>query len=250
MEQLSKARIKLIHSLQHKKYRLKYDKFIVEGLKITKELVEEHQNIVESVYISNPDYQSLLVEWGLKVQINLLSEREMKLISQMSTPPGILCVCTLPAIHEIPEVLTGRKIFYLDAVRDPGNLGTILRVADWFGMAYIFLSPDCVDIYNPKVVQASMTSFLRVKVCEVDPSDLMNLGSTLYVCDMDGTDIGQLPHPKEGIFVLGNEARGVSDAIQASTQNVIAISKRQSLGAESLNVASVAAILGAWLANE
>ena len=247
MEQLSKARIKLIHSLQHKKYRLKYDKFIVEGLKITKELIREHQNIVESIYISDPDYQSILSKSGPSDRICLISTQEMKSISQMITPPGVLVVCTLPAVREIPDDISGKTIFYLEGIRDPGNLGTILRLADWFGMDMAFLSPDCVDVYNHKVIQASMSSFLRVHTYEVDQEKLFACGSPIYVCDMGGEDINRLPAPSEGIFVLGNESQGVSESLRNKAHKIIAVSGQRSLGAESLNVASVGAIVGAWL---
>jgi TrmH family RNA methyltransferase len=247
MEQLSKARIKLIHSLQHKKFRLKYDKFIVEGLKITKELLAEYSNIVESIYISNSDYQSLLAALAGEERICLISPSEMKSISQMSTPPGVLSVCRLPEIPEMQKDLSGKKIFYLDGVRDPGNLGTILRIADWFGMEDMLLSPDCADVFNPKVIQASMSSFLRVKTHVLDHQSLILLTGALYVCHMGGKDIRSMPPPAEGVFVLGNESNGVSEFILNKAREVIAVSGEKSLGAESLNVASVAAIVGAWL---
>ncbi len=247
MEQLSKARIKLIHSLQHKKYRLKYDKFIVEGLKITKELLAGHQNMVESIYISNPDYQSILIEYGKDDQILSVSPQEMKSISQLATPPGILTLCKLPPVEELPKDINGKKIFYLEGIRDPGNLGTILRVADWFGMEYAFLSPDCADVYNQKVIQSSMSSFLRVKTCEVDLQQIISLNFPVYACDMGGEDIQKQAPPAEGIFVLGNESQGISPDSRQNAKKIFAVSNQQSLGAESLNVASVAAIVGAWL---
>lgn len=250
MEQLSKARIKLLHSLQHKKYRLKYDKFIVEGLKIIKELVAEHQNIVESVYISNPDYQSVLSFPDLELAITLITPEEMKGISQMVTPPGALAVCKIPSEVPLPEQISGKVLFYLDAIRDPGNMGTILRNADWFGMEYVILSPDCTDIYNHKVIQASMGSALRVKTCVMDADKLHTLGTPLYVCDAGGESIGHADPPREGIFVLGNESQGVSAALRKQAANVYAVSGAKSLGAESLNVASVSAIVGAWLQND
>ena len=247
MEPLSKARIKLIQSLQHKKFRLKYDKFIVEGLKITKELVEEKPFMVEEVYISNPDYQSILEEIMDAERLCQVTPQQMHQISQMSTPPGVLAVCSLPHESALPESISGLRIFYLDSIRDPGNLGTILRIADWFGLDFVLLSPDCVDIYNHKVLQASMGSALRVKTTTIDKVGLMAIAEgKLYVCDAEGKSINAMSPPSEGIIVLSNESLGVSTDIMHQVKELIAIPGEHSLGAESLNVASAAAIVAAW----
>ena len=175
MEPLSKARIKLIQSFQHKKFRQKYDKFIVEGLKITRELITEQPSMIEAVYISNPDYQSILEEIIEVERLSRVTPQQMHQISQMSTPPGVLAVCSLPHEASLPESISGKRMFYLDSIRDPGNLGTILRIADWFGLDFVILSPDCVDIYNHKVLQASMGSALRVKTTTLDTVGLMSV---------------------------------------------------------------------------
>lgn len=247
MEPLSKARIKLIQSLQHKKFRLKYDKFIVEGLKITRELSREHPGLIEEVYVSNPDYQQILEESLHAEVIRVITPQDMRQISQMTTPPGVLSVCHLPPEIFPPAEIRGLKLFYLDAIRDPGNLGTILRIADWFGLDYVLLSEDCADVYNHKVLQASMGSALRVKVCTLDVQSLLELGGDgIYVCDTDGKDIFQMTPPASGIIVLGNESLGVSGAISHQVKDVLAIPGHWSQGAESLNVASAAAIFAAW----
>jgi TrmH family RNA methyltransferase len=247
MEPLSKARIKLIQSLQHKKFRLKYDKFIVEGLKISKELIQEHLPMVDSVYISNPDYQNILQEIIDPERICQVTPQQMHQMSQMATPPGVLTVCQMPQERHLPEKISGLRMFYLDSIRDPGNLGTILRIADWFGLDFVVLSPDCVDIFNHKVLQASMGSALRVKTCEVDKAGLLAIGEgNIYICDTDGKNINKMTPPPEGIIVLGNESLGVSDEISHQVKEVIAIPGDRSLGAESLNVASAAAVVAAW----
>jgi RNA methyltransferase, TrmH family len=247
MEPLSKARIKLIQSLQHKKFRLKYDKFIVEGLKITRELVRDRPHLIEEVFCSNPDYQSILEESLSTDLICQVTPPQMHQISQMSTPPGVLALCSLPGEDYLPESIEGLKLFYLDAIRDPGNLGTILRIADWFGLDFIIMSPDCVDIFNHKVLQASMGSALRVKSCILDKIGLMAISEgLLYVCDAEGKSISDLEPPKEGIIVLGNESLGVSGEIMHKVKDILAIPGDRSLGAESLNVASAAAIIAAW----
>jgi len=247
METLSKARVKLIQSLHHKKFRLKYNKFIVEGLKITKELLGEKRHLVEEVLISNPDYVPLLSQLADNVSIIEISPQHMHQVSQLSTPPGVLAICHLPEEDLIPESLAGKKIFYLDAIRDPGNLGTILRIADWFGLDFVFFSPDCVDIYNYKVLQASMGSALRVKTAELDKTALLSIANgNIFVCDSEGANINAMEPPSEGILVLGNESLGVSDELMHQVKDILAIPGHYKLGAESLNVASAAAILANW----
>jgi RNA methyltransferase, TrmH family len=251
MEPLSKARIKLIQSLQHRKFRLKYDKFIVEGLKIAKELIMERNPMVQEVYISNPDYQPILQGLIDADRICLITPQQMHQMSQMATPPGVLTVCALPQESHLPESISGLRSFYLDAVRDPGNLGTILRIADWFGLDLVILSPDCVDIYNHKVLQASMGSALRVKTCVLDNAGLLSFGEgKIYVCDADGKSIHMIQPPEDGIIVFGNESLGVSGEITHQVKDVIAIPGDRSLGAESLNVASAAAVIASWWTNE
>jgi len=247
MEPLSKARIKIIQSLQHKKFRLKYDKFIVEGLKITRELLSGHPELVEGVYVSNPDYQAILAESIDPELLCQITPQQMHQVSQMSTPPGVLAICRLPGESPLPAEINGLRIFYLDAIRDPGNLGTILRIADWFGLDFVMMSPDCVDVYNHKVLQSSMGSALRVKSCTLDVVGLMAKGGgKIYACDADGKDIFKIEAPRDGIIVLGNESLGVSGEISHQVKDVFAIPGYFSLGAESLNVASAAAVVAAW----
>ena len=247
MERLSKARIKFIQSLQHKKFRLKYDKFILEGLKINTELIREKKNIIEAIYFSNPDHSSILENIISPDLLCLITPQEMHQISQMTTPPGILSVCSLPAPDEVPQDISGMKIFYLDAIRDPGNLGTIFRVADWFGLDFVICSPDCVDTYNHKVLQASMGSALRIKNCEMTNEELLlRATDQLYICDAGGKSIYSMVTPREGIIVFGNESLGVSGELMHKVKDVIAIPGERSKGAESLNVASAAAVVAAW----
>jgi TrmH family RNA methyltransferase len=244
---MSKARIKFIQALQHKKYRLKYDKFIVEGLKITRELLQEQGHLVETIYLANPDYLNTLSPHIVEQEVQIISPQVMHQVSQMTTPPGVLAVCKIPEQPHLPENLAGLKIFYLDAIRDPGNLGTILRIADWFGLDYVAMSPDCVDVLNYKVLQSSMGSALRIKCVELDKMSLLSLqGTRIYICDADGKSIDSIPPPASGILVLGNESLGVSGDIMHQVEDVFAISRARSKGAESLNVASAAAIMAHW----
>ncbi len=175
----------------------------------------------------------------------------MRQISQMTTPPGVLSVCRLPEQAHLPENIAGKRIFYLDAIRDPGNLGTILRIADWFGLDYVICSPDCVDIFNHKVLQASMGSALWIKCGEMEKQNLMSrAGEHLYICDTDGKSIYDFEAPAEGIIVLGNESLGVSDEMLHQVRDVISIPGAKHKNAESLNVASAAAVIASWWMKE
>ena len=239
MEVLSKARIKVIQSLHHKKFRLKYNKFIVEGLKITREVLEEKRDLVEDVYYSNPDYEAILQPLAGKDSIQLITPQQMHQMSQMTTPPGVLTICRIPEEENIPEDMSGKRAFYLDSIRDPGNLGTILRISDWFGFDYVLMSPDCVDVYNHKVLQSSMGSAFRVKSLVMDKEGLLAINDgSLYVCDMEGVSIDDMQPPPYGILVLGNESLGVSGDFMHQVKEVISIPKPAGVRAESLNVAS------------
>lgn len=206
--------------------------------------------MIEEIYYSNPDYQFILENIINPDLLCPVTPQQMHQISQMTTPPGILSVCKLPQPDELMADITGMRIFYLDAIRDPGNMGTILRTADWFGLDFVILSPDCVDKYNHKVLQSSMGSALRVKTCEMSKEELLLRGGDLLICDSGGKSIYSIDAPEQGIIVFGNESLGVSDEIMHQVKEVIAIPGKKSLGAESLNVASAAAIVASWWMRE
>ncbi len=212
-------------------------------------MIRDKRQIVEEVYISNPDYLPILEKVISSDRLSLITPQQMHQLSQMTTPPGVLSVCKLPEDDHLPEDIKGLKIFYLDAIRDPGNLGTILRIADWFGLDFVICSPDCVDLFNHKVLQASMGSALRVKNCVLDKDELLAKSDDhFFVCDADGKNINTILPPAYGIMILGNESLGVSEDIMRSVKERFAIPRDRSLGAESLNVASAAAVIAAWWA--
>jgi len=210
-------------------------------------LLRDKRRMVEEVYISNPDFLPILEKVIHPDEVCLVTPQQMHQISQMTTPPGILSVCALPEDDHLPEDISGLKMFYLDSIRDPGNLGTILRIADWFGLDFVISSPDCVDKFNHKVLQASMGSALRMKTCVLDKEELISTGyGHLYICDASGDTINISQPPNDGIMILGNESLGVSDLIMEKAEAKFAIPGNRSHGAESLNVASAAAVIAAW----
>jgi TrmH family RNA methyltransferase len=233
---VSKNQIKLITSLQQKKYRLEHQLFIAEGVKVIQELLQSTMEL-EHLFATNETFSSFNV--GSKSEI---SAQDMKKISVLSSPSSCLAVFKIPKLQK-PE--TSGLIVALDAVRDPGNLGTIIRLCDWFGITQIVCSPETVEVYNPKVVQATMGSIARVNVNYLDLNAFLNNSSLpVFGTFMDGKNIYKEKLPTAGIIVFGNEANGISREIEQNIKNKIAIPQ---FGAqqetESLNVATATAII-------
>ena len=232
---VSKNQIKLITSLQQKKYRIANKLFIAEGVKVIQELLQsnfvlEHLFVTESIFPEiNQEHQSLVLE------------HDLKKISALSTASSCLAIFKIPNEQVIQ---TSGLIVALDDVRDPGNLGTIIRLCDWFGISQIICSKATVDLYNPKVVQATMGSISRVNVSYMDLSEyILNSNLPVFGTFMDGKNIYQEKLPKEGILVLGNEANGISEDLEKIISNKIAIPRFGTLQkTESLNVATATAI--------
>lgn len=223
---------------------------------MTSELLRDRNEIIEHIYVSNPEYQIQLENIASHEKLSVISEQEMKQISLMTTPPGVLAICKIPSAAPLPDSFKGMHIFYLDAIRDPGNLGTIFRIADWFGLDFLICSTDCVDVYNPKVLQASMGSALRVKYIELSREefldrlkiteiDTQSKFGNVFVCDMNGESIFNLSPPDDAVIILGNESNGASTEFNNAGKSISI--PGNSLGAESLNVAVAAGIMAAWL---
>ncbi len=232
---VSKNQIKLITSLQQKKFRQLHKLFIAEGVKVIQELLDsnfelEHLFVTESIFEKiNKDSKSLI------------SDAELKKISCLATPNNCLALFVIPA-DELPTA--NGLIVALDAVRDPGNLGTIIRLCDWFGVEQLWCNEQTVDLYNPKVVQATMGSLARVKVYYLDlEKQIQNTNLPVFGTFMDGENIYQKQLPNEGILILGNEANGISSPIEKLVSERLAIPRFGNLQkTESLNVATATAI--------
>jgi len=231
---VSKSQIKLITRLNQKKYRQQERLFIAEGLKTVNELLNSSLNLhhVFTTRYFNFDAKSETI----------VTEAELKKISFLSTPNQAL------AIFEIPEskpIQDNQLIIALDDVRDPGNLGTIIRLCDWFGIQDLVCSTSTVDCYNPKVIQATMGSITRVNVSYVNlEAFLKNNEMDVFGAFMDGNNIYKTNLPNQGILVLGNEANGISAAIEACLDKKLSIPRFGDLqSTESLNVATATAIL-------
>jgi TrmH family RNA methyltransferase len=233
---LSKNQIKLITSLQQKKYRFAHQLFFAEGIKVIQELLESNFEL-EHLYTTQEDFEKVSNE--RKTHIN---ENDLKKISALATPNSCLAVFKIPVEKKIREK---GLILALDSVRDPGNLGTILRLCDWFGIEQLICSKETADIYNPKVVQATMGSIARVNVNYIDleafirPTQLPVFGTF-----MDGNNIYKTELPQEGIIVMGNEANGISPELEKIIKNRLTIPRFGTIQkTESLNVATATAIV-------
>ena len=233
---LSKNQIKLITSLQQKKHRSANAMFFAEGIKGIQELLESDFELVY-VYTTQNDFDQVPSEKKV-----VISNNELKKISALATPNSCLALFKIPTEKKIT---TAGLILALDSIRDPGNLGTILRLCDWFGIGQIICSKDAVDIYNPKVVQATMGSLTRVNVNYIDLVPFISKTTLpLFGTFMDGSNIYKTDLPQEGIIIMGNEANGISPEIEKLIKNKLTIPRFGTLQkTESLNVASATAII-------
>ncbi|AWI25494.1 TrmH family RNA methyltransferase [Flavobacterium pallidum] len=233
---VSKNQIKLISSLHQKKFRAVHGLFIAEGIKVISELIGS-QFELEHLYVTEPLFPEIPVSGK-----TMISETDLKKMSALATANNALAVFKIPASADItPSGL----IVALDDIRDPGNLGTIIRLCDWFGIAQIVCSQETADLYNPKVVQATMGSMARVKVGYVNLGDfLAKTKLPVFGTFMDGDNIYKTDLATEGIIVMGNEANGISKEIEKLTKRRIAIPRFGTLQqTESLNVATATAII-------
>ena len=233
---ISKNQIKLITSLSQKKYRRKHKLFIAEGVKVVGEFLS-----------SSFELETLFCLDGLESEVSdqkivRISENDLKKISSLKTPNKMLGLFRIPT--QKPQK-NSNLIMALDAVNDPGNLGTIIRLCDWFGVDQIICSNDTVDSFNQKVVQASMGSLTRVSIHYLDLANyLTNTNLPAFIADMDGVNVYNTQLPKEGILVMGNEANGVCEEIKQLVTTKIAIPRFGAIQeTESLNVATASAIL-------
>ncbi|AMA50096.1 MULTISPECIES: TrmH family RNA methyltransferase [Flavobacterium] len=233
---LSKNQIKLVSSLQQKKYRKEYGLFLAEGIKVIRELLESKFEL-EYLYMTENLFEELPAKFKM-----LVSVAELNKMSALSTANNCLALFRIPKDQLLKE--TG-LIVALDDIRDPGNLGTIIRLCDWFGVAQIVCTKETVDLYNPKVVQATMGSIARVDVHYIDlESFLSTTKLPIYGAFMEGNNIYKEELSKQGIIVLGNEANGISKKIENKVSHKIAIPQFGDLQkTESLNVATATAIV-------
>lgn len=238
---LGKSKVKYIQSLGQKKHRDEEGLFIAEGPKVLEELLASPLAKIKHVYA--------LEEWirkhprpGAEIETIPVDEHELAKISQLTTPNQVLAVVNKFASLDTAVAPAGLCLA-LDTIQDPGNLGTILRIADWFGIPEIVCSPDSADMYNPKVVQSTMGSISRVRVGYTDLLAWLerHADMTVFATALQGKDVGSVEKPRQGVIIIGNESRGISPAIMQRVDVRITIPKRGA--AESLNAAVATGIV-------
>ena len=233
---LTAHKIKILQSLDKKKFRQKYNLFLVEGNKTIKEIPASRYRI-QDIYTSNKDEFKNIFDDAQEI-----SESDLKRISFLQHPKDSVAVCERIDSEILPNIPVQ---LVLDGIQDPGNLGTIIRLADWFGIEQIICSEDTVDFYNPKVIQASMGSFLRVNVVYTDISEFLNkTDSTIIGTDMDGENFYEFNYPEKFCLVLGNEGNGIRPETEELLTKKITIPRfGKSKATESLNVSMAAGII-------
>ncbi|WP_293301215.1 RNA methyltransferase [Pedobacter sp. UBA4863] len=237
---LSKSQISFIKSLHQKKYRKENGIFIIEGIKSTVEFLKSDYQ-THSIYYT-PKISAALPKVNANIRLFEVTETELQKISTQQTPQSILALVHLPAPQDINLTLLKNKFsLVLDDVQDPGNLGTIIRTADWFGIKNIICSENTVEAYNPKTVQATMGSLCRVNVVYTSLNRfLTDVKLPIYGALLNGKNIYQTNWGKEGLILLGNEGHGIGKELIEKINVPVTIPRFGE--AESLNVAVSAAI--------
>lgn len=242
---ISKNKISEIKKLSQKKFREETGLFIVEGSKSVHDLLFSQITVKE--LLATGGWLSEHADWLRGVAAVEVSEPELERISALTTPQQVLAVAQIPQ-RRLSEVDFTDAILVLDGIRDPGNLGTMIRTADWFGFRQVVCSPDTVEFTNPKTIQATMGSFSRMKVFYTDlVSFLKNptITGTIYGTFMSGKPIQSADFQKNDILIIGNEGKGISAEVEACVQQKIhipsyAVSHEH---AESLNASIAAAVV-------
>ena len=239
---LSKSDIKYIQSLSHKKFREQEKLFPVEGVKMVDELLKEAKQAIKKIYAVK-EWESIYKESiPSDITICVIEDFELQKISSQKTPQQVIALVELPQIDIKTQIFNGVTIV-LDHIQDPGNLGTIIRTCDWFGIINIICSPDTVDAFNAKVVQSAMGSILRVNVFYTEITDFLNMhsDSPVYSAVLNGISIHEVSIAPNCFIVIGNESVGISDEILSLTNQRITIPKYGK--AESLNAAIATSII-------
>jgi TrmH family RNA methyltransferase len=242
---LSKAQSKHIRSLTQQKFRNEYRLFTAEGGKIAVEWLRSTASIDMVVATAGwADTHAADIATHPEATVHIVKETELMALSSLQTPNQVLLVIPYPTAKIVP--ISNEWYLALDDIQDPGNMGTIIRIADWFGIRHIICSPGCVDVYNPKVVQSSMGGHVRVNLYESELTEILPaLPAPRYAAALNGKSMYELLPQNEGVLIIGNESKGISAPVMAMATQKVTIPRRG--GAESLNASVAAGILCAAL---
>lgn len=236
---ISKAQVKHIRSLDDKKKRYEYKQFVVEGIKMVDELLKSQYEIVEifatQYWISNHAPTDIS-----KLKISLITEQSLSRISGLKTPNEVLALVVMPDATSIPNF---DKTLALDNIQDPGNLGSIIRIADWFGISTIICNAQTVDVYNPKVLQATMGSVFRVTCYYTDLLNYIIQQTSIktYAAVLNGSNVNEMEKISNGLILIGNESAGIDEKLIQHCDFEISIPQKGN--AESLNAAVATGII-------
>ena len=243
---LSKNQIKEIQSLQVKKNREEKKTFLAEGIKTVNEIINESPIIIEHIFATHEFiHKNTLKIKQLQIKYTEITDEELKKISIQNNPNQAVAICNYFKARPVSFDFENNFSFYLDDIRDPGNMGTIIRLADWFGINTIYCSPTSCEFYNPKVIQATMGSFLRVGLLYIELNELIQKNNInhVYGAVLNGKSIYKEPL-KNGLIIIGNEANGIGEQnLQKATQ-LISIPANNNK-TESLNAAIACSIIAA-----
>ena len=239
---LSKNREKFVKSLHRKKEREEEGVFIVEGRKIVQEVIDSGWVILH-LFCKQDQFNEWHERSGFSSYVETVFEDEMDRISMMSGASEVLAVVRKPAEQKMLASLPAGWYLMMDGIRDPGNMGAILRIADWFGFTQIFAEVDCVELYNPKVIQSSMGSFLRVNVQYTSLLEVLDSNRDFMICgaSLDGENVYHSTFEQSGFLILGGESHGLRQEMEARINRRLHIPRLG--GAESLNAAVAAGLL-------
>jgi len=231
---ISKQQVKFINSLKYNKYRLKYDCFLIEGMHIVKEFINSNFKI-QSIF-STTELTS-----SYEGDVNLISYKELQRISCLDNPSSILAIVKRPKyIFKGKDIEAQNRIILLDEISDPGNMGSIIRTADWYGVRSIYISNTSVDVFNPKVIQATMGSLTRVKVYRVSLEkvlcEIKNQNIPCYGATLSGENLYDLEKPSRCALIFGNESHGINPVLSPFLDKQIIVPPKHKK-IDSLNVA-------------
>jgi TrmH family RNA methyltransferase len=238
---LTKATAKLIGELKHKKHRQESGLFVIEGTKLVAELLAS-KITVKSLFATEEWIEGNHNRIPAHAEVISLTENQLQHISFLQTPQQVLALAKIPQlVFDETAILNGFSIA-LDTLQDPGNLGTIIRIADWYGIENILCSTTCADVFNPKVIQATMGSFLRVKVHYINLEEFFAQHRPAVMgAVMNGENIHESGMPNKGVLLIGNEGSGIGNNLMPFITKAITIPRFG--GAESLNAGIATAII-------
>jgi TrmH family RNA methyltransferase len=247
MWSLNKGTVKLIQSLKQQKYRKEHQLFVVEGRKMVEELLQSN---METLCLFATE--RFLCDYEIHDErLEIATEVQMEQMSGQDTPPGILAVARIP---EMKVLLDDGMVLALDGIANPGNMGTIIRTAEWFGIKQIVCSEDCVELWNPKVIQATMGSIFRMSIVHTDLEHYLetakNNGKAIYGALLEGENLFRKDRWDDGVIVIGSESHGIRSNILPLVTHPITIPRADGSVTESLNASmATGIILALWKAN-